>query len=828
MNAEIKDVIDAIEKPLLFARKNDFRNLPKIKGLEILIKDLSSKALALKLTKEQSVTVNQIRSAFSGYNSKSSDDQKNVINQSVESLKIIKGSIVKAGSAEESASQESKDAIRYTGRISETSIRYLKGVGPVLSKILSRKGVMSIKDILYYFPRRYEDRRDVKRISQLTPGKVETVTGKVILAGKVRTKTRRIYQIVISDGTGTLSVIWFQFNEKYLSSTYKRGVDLILSGLINRNSYDGSLQIIHPKPEDIEIIEEENIGTTNDSVNFNRIVPIYPLTEGIQQRRVRNIIKNAIDSYSGKIVDYIPKQYNEKRNLIQLEEAVKRIHFPDESDGVVDFLDRKSVVQSLPHRSFIYNEFFLMEIGLSLRKTEIASKNGIMFKSPGELYKSVFEHLPFDLTNAQRGAIDEISKDMCSEKTMNRLLQGDVGSRKTIVAISAILNAVEDGYQAAMMAPTEILAEQHSKSVAGILRELDIKIVLLKSSISNKEKKLAYEKIKSGEVQIIIGTHALIQEELEYHNLGLAVIDEQHRFGVVQRAVLREKGEQPDILIMSATPIPRTLAMTVYGDLDVSTLDEMPPGRKKVETKIFFDTKKSRAKVYALMDKEIKEGRQAYIVYPLIEESENEMFKDLKFATKMAVELQNEVFPEYRVGLLHGKMKNDEKENIMNQFVKGQIDILVSTTVIEVGVDVSNASIMVVENSERFGLTQLHQLRGRIGRGQHDAVCILLTGFAKSEVADKRLSILENTSSGFKIAEADLMLRGPGDFLGTSQSGIPQFYLANLIRDFELLKYARDDAFELTKSDPGLSSFPGLLKEVYNKWGEFLHLATIS
>jgi len=417
---------------------------------------------------------------------------------------------------------------------------------------------------------------------------------------------------------------------------------------------------------------------------------------------------------------------------------------------------------------------------------------------------------------------------MISDRPMNRLLQGDVGSGKTIVALLSILKAVESGYQAVLMVPTEILAEQHLASVLEYVKGMGLRVVSLKSSLSKSEKNTYYKAIMSGEAQIAVGTHALIQDKVDFKNLGLVVIDEQHRFGVMQRARLMSKGKNPDVLVMTATPIPRTLALTVYGDLDVSVLDELPPGRKEIKTKVYYDQKGSRERAYGIVRKEIEKGRQAYVVYPMIEESESPDFKDLKYATQMAEELQNDVFPDFRVGLLHGKMKTDEKEAVMKRFISHHLDILVATTVIEVGVDVPNVTVMVVENAERFGLTQLHQLRGRIGRGGHDSYCILISSFKRSEDAEKRLMIMEETSDGFKIAESDLMIRGPGDFLGTKQSGLPQFRFANLIRDSRILGEAREDAFKLVKEDPELSKYPKLLEQVLNRWGELLELGGIS
>ncbi|MGH7808255.1 MAG: ATP-dependent DNA helicase RecG, partial [Thermodesulfobacteriota bacterium] len=508
--------------------------------------------------------------------------------------------------------------------------------------------------------------------------------------------------------------------------------------------------------------------------------------------------------------------------------ALSRVHFPNDSDVVVDLLDRNSVYESVPHRTLSFYEFLLMELGLALKKRSVSKRPGIAFRPTGALTENLLNKLPFSLTSAQKRVLHEIDYDMRASSPMNRLLQGDVGSGKTIVALLSMLKAVESGYQSALMAPTEILAEQHLRSILQYTKELGIRVVLLKSGLSKKVRDTYYEAIKFGQAEITIGTHAVVEEGVEFKNLGLIVIDEQHRFGVMQRAVLRSKGKNPDVLVMTATPIPRTLAMTVYGDLDVSLLDEMPPNRQQIKTLVFYEAKGARERAYNIVDREIRKGRQVYIVYPLIEESESPDFKDLRYATQMAEELQNEIFPGFRVGLLHGRMKTEEKDVVMKSFISRDLDILVSTTVVEVGVDVPNATVMVVEHAERFGLSQLHQLRGRIGRDEHASVCILISGSKRTEEAQKRLSIMEKTSDGFRIAEADLELRGPGDFLGTKQSGLPEFKFADLIRDVRILTEAREEAFRIVGEDRALTKYPLLFQEVIKRWGSRLELAGVS
>ena len=843
MSDDLIRILDALEKPLKFASKKDYTNLDKIKALDQLVGDLALKALSLPLSAGQSDCIENIKRLFITYEGLEIGKKRGVIENSLGIIEKLRNSDiplvshnqeqvleseVKRSSHEDDASlshEIDRDSDE-VGDISQIPIQFVKGVGPRIASILKKKGIESVEDALYYFPRAYEDRRTVKSISKLIPGERETVMGRIMLAGKIRTKRRGIYQVVISDGTGTITLVWFQFNEKYLKTAYKKGASVILTSEVTLG-YRDVLQIVHPRPEDIEVIDEgEEID--EDHIHFNRIVPIYPLTEGIKQRRMRRIMKSVVDTYGSYVPSFIPDEIKRRRGALEFNSALKRVHFPDDQDRVIDLFDKNSVYESNPHNTVSYSEFFLTEIGLAIKKRDVANLPGIAFSPTGELSQNLVNKLPFDLTSSQKRVLSEIERDMRSSRPMNRLLQGDVGSGKTIVAVLSILKAVESGYQAVLMAPTEILAEQHLTSVLEYVKKMGLRVVFLKSALSKSEKNTYYKALMSGEAQIAVGTHALIQDKVDFKNLGLVVIDEQHRFGVMQRAELMSKGLNPDVLVMTATPIPRTLALTVYGDLDVSVLDELPPGRKEIKTKVYYDLKGSRERAYGIVRKEIEKGRQAYVVYPMIEESENPDFKDLKYATQMAEELQNDVFPDFRVGLLHGKMKTDEKEAVMKRFTSHHLDILVATTVIEVGVDVSNATVMVVENAERFGLTQLHQLRGRIGRGSYNSYCVLISSFKRSEDAEKRLMIMEETSDGFKIAEADLMIRGPGDFLGTKQSGLPQFIFANLIRDSRILGEAREDAFNLVKEDPELSKYPELLKEVLNKWGVLLELGGIS
>ena len=557
-----------------------------------------------------------------------------------------------------------------------------------------------------------------------------------------------------------------------------------------------------------------------DSLNFKRIVPVYSETEGLRQKTLRKLVKSLLEDYVGQLSSPIPRQILERQRLMDFGEAFRYAHFPPDEASV----ERLNGFRSEGHRRIVFDEFFFLELGLALRKRGKALETGFSFRAEGGLSRKLMELLSFPLTKAQERVIAEIRKDMEKPYPMHRMIQGDVGSGKTLVAIAACLHVVECGYQTAIMAPTEVLAEQHYLNLHRWVEPLGIRVALLTGGLRGSEREDLCQGIRRGEVQLVIGTHAVIQEGVEFRNLGLAIIDEQHRFGVVQRGLLKKKGKHPDVLVMTATPIPRTLAMTVYGDLDVSVLDEMPPGRVPVETKVFPES--ARERVYRLIEEEVRKGRQAFIVYPLVEESEK---VDLRDATRMAEHFRKEVFPECRIGLLHGRMRSDEKEAVMVAFKRGELQILVATTVIEVGIDIPNASIMVVEHAERFGLSQLHQLRGRIGRGRHPSKCLLLTQYRASEEARVRLRAMERTSDGFQIAEEDLALRGPGEWLGVRQSGFPEFRVGHFLRDTAILAEARKEAFELVEEDPELihPSHRTLKEILLRRWKGRLELGTI-
>ena len=653
------------------------------------------------------------------------------------------------------------------------SAQFVKGVGPSKLKVLNRLGIETVADLLYCLPRRYEDRSKIKPISEVRLGNFETIRAKVLVLGD-RTSKRgmNIFRMAIGDPTGVIYAVWF--NQPYMKDRFKIGQEVIMYGKIERYSY---LQINNPEYEILT-------GTREDSVHMARIVPIYPLTESLNQRWFRNVLKYTIDKYIQGIFDILPYDIRQRNNLMSLREAVRNVHFPVSN----------MVLQKARYR-LIFDEFLLLQAGIAIKRAEVKiDLKGYSHNPEGELLDRFKTKLPFEFTKSQLNVIEEIKQDMKNPKPMNRLLQGDVGSGKTIVALYALILAVQNKSQGALMVPTEVLSAQHYTNIVKLLNGLDIKVAMLSGDLKPEERDRRRHMIEIGEADIVVGTHALIQEGMRFKKLGLAVIDEQHKFGVMQRAFLKSQSINPDILIMTATPIPRTLALTVYGDMDISIIDEMPPGRKKIHT-LYFEEKK-REKAYKVTGEQVRLGRQVYVVYPLIEGSEK---SDLRAAVQMHKELMN-FFPDFKVGLLHGKMKSKDKEMIMNDFRHRKIDILVSTIVIEVGVDIPNASTMIVEHAERFGLSQLHQLRGRIGRGGYISYCILVAS-PKSDDARQRIDAMLKTDDGFKIAEEDLEIRGPGEFFGTRQHGLPGLKIGNIIRDRDILEVAKTEAFRLVEKD---------------------------
>jgi ATP-dependent DNA helicase RecG len=679
----------------------------------------------------------------------------------------------------------------------DTPVQYIKGVGPARARLLERIGIKTLEDILFYFPWRYEDRKNLKKICDLEYGASATVMCEVESTKIITTPRKRmkIFEVTFTDRTGYLKSKWF--NQAYLEKYFKKGQKVILSGPVKGTMYSGvGIEMENP--------DYELVGSDDRFIHTSRIVPVYKATEGISQKQLRTLMFNAVDSASSLIDEYLPAEILERNGLRPLRWSVREAHFPEEYSDI-NALNRGI---SPAHKRLVFDEFFLLEAGLALMKKRETLEKGISFGNGSRLVDKFLKGLPFELTGSQKNVVNQIRSDMKRALPMNRLIHGDVGCGKTVVALISILVAVESGYQACLMAPTELLAEQHFINIHKMVEALGVNVLLLTSSSGRK----ASEEVSGGDAQVIIGTHAIIQEHVEFSKLGLAIIDEQHRFGVVQRAAIRKKGANPDILIMTATPIPRTLAMTLYGDLDVSVIDELPAGRRPVITKTFFSSQKE--KIYSLIEKEVSRGRQVYVVYPLIEESEK---LDLRSAIDGA-EALNKMFPELDVGLVHGRMRHYEREDVMALFKSGEIDILVATTVIEVGIDVPNASLMLIVHAERFGLAQLHQLRGRIGRGGYDSYCLLLAYHPFSDDARRRLKAMESTADGFRIAEEDLAIRGPGEFFGTRQSGIPDLQLANIVRDIGVLEAARKEAFDLVDSQPDLEKYPLIKDALQKKW----------
>jgi ATP-dependent DNA helicase RecG len=641
----------------------------------------------------------------------------------------------------------------------------------------------TVEDLLHYLPMRYEDRSNLARISQLQDGQTASVEVMVRVGGIIPLKGGRLkmYEFIATDGEGQARAYWW--NQIYLNKVFQRGTRVILYGQWKLNKYKGYYEVENPE---YEILTDDDDDPETSAIHTARRVPVYRKLGDFRTRQLRSIFHHLLNNIEKDVAESLPDEIIARCNLIPRFEALRKVHFPADDSPIDDY----NLARSPAHRRLIFEEFFWLSLALGLRRGErISEPKGEVIEITDRVREAVRSILPFHPTEAQKRALKEIVDDMTSDKPMNRLLQGDVGSGKTIVAVQAMVIAIENGYQTALMAPTEILAEQHARNIKHWLTGTQYRVELLIGSLKAKEKRAVQEAIASGDVDLIIGTHAVIQEAVQFKKLGFAVIDEQHRFGVLQRAELRRRGVNPDVLVVTATPIPRSLAMTVYGDLEVSIIDELPPGRTPVSTHVRGEDR--REKIYEFVRDQIKKGRQAYVVYPIIEESEK---LDLRNATEMYENLRKEVFPEFSVGLLHGKMKSAEKEEVMQAFGSNKIQILVATTVIEVGVDVPNASVMLIEHAERFGLSQLHQLRGRVGRGAAESFCVLLAQYQKTKEARERLKIMEETTDGFKIAEKDLEIRGPGEVMGTRQSGIPAFRIANIVRDQKILEVARREA----------------------------------
>ncbi len=687
----------------------------------------------------------------------------------------------------------------------------MKGVGPRLGERLLQKGIGSIQDLIYHLPFRYEDRRETTQISRLRPGIKAVTTGKVIAVSKSGRWRRQAFQAVIDDGTGALTLKWFHLPGNYLQQKIQKGRVVVASQTVRE--YGDLLEMDHPE---LEVLEE---GEELDSLSFGRIVPIYSLPEGFSQKTFRALTNQALSLNLDQLLDFVPAELLEQRHWLDLKGALHNLHFP----GMDADLHALNEHRTLAHRSLYYQEFFVLEMALALSRRGLSESPAKPISGGDAQIQKFRSLLHFQLTAAQERVLLEIEDDLARPRPMHRLLQGDVGSGKTVIALFCALRAIAGGLQAAMMAPSEVLAEQHWLNIHRGLDQMGISSALLTSGVRGPEREKVLNQARTGELSFLVGTQALIQEKVEFAKLGLAIIDEQHRFGVAERSRLKAKGkgETPHILVMTATPIPRSLAMTAFGDLDISILDQLPPGRKPVETKLLKAREVNAA--WRELKKRVGQGEQAYVVYPLVEESER---MELQDATQKFQELSRQVFPEYRLGLLHGRLKPEEKEAVMEKFRVCEIQILIATTVIEVGIDVANATAMVIEHAERFGLSQLHQLRGRVARSDKSAICFLVAHPPLTDPARERLKVMTETTDGFKISETDLRLRGPGEFLGTAQSGMPPFRFADLIRDLKELSAARNDAFQwIETGNINRPDLAPLRKEIRQKYGKFLHLA---
>jgi ATP-dependent DNA helicase RecG len=700
-----------------------------------------------------------------------------------------------------------------------TPVQYVKGVGPRIAEILAGKGIHTVGDLLYYLPFRYEDRLNPRGIAELRPGEMATVIGEVRNSGLFRTRRMPIFELVIGQGRARLRCLWF--NATYLQGKFKPGQMIALYGKVEEDQRSRELEIIQPQ---FEILGDSSDGGNGaekkaaESLEIGRIVPIYESAgQGrLTPRWFRRVIRTALDNLTPDLPEPIPAVVRGRLGLLPPRAALWNVHWPEPGESLEDLQSRRTPA----HIRLIFDELFFVELGLELKRRQQKTQTGIAFRLDERVRAAIKKILPFHPTAAQKRVLKEIAGDMEKPHPMRRLLQGDVGSGKTIVGFEAAIIAIENGCQVALMAPTEILAQQHYFSARRILENAGYRIVLLTGSLESERKREIRRHIARGSAQLVIGTHALLEENVEFAKLGLVIVDEQHRFGVMQRLKLMKKssegGEEsraalgragegarpytsetqpgtsspePDVLVMTATPIPRTLALTLYGDLDLSVLDELPPGRTPIVTRCIPD--EQSPKVWEFLRKQVVAGHQAYVVYPVISENEE---SELKAAIKMYRELSGHVFADLKVGLLHGRLDTDLKDQVMRMFQKGELQILVATTVIEVGVDVSNATVMVIEHAERFGLAQLHQLRGRIGRGAARSYCVLMTGGKITEEGQRRLDAMIRTNDGFQIAELDLELRGPGEFFGTRQAGLPSFRVANLIRDAQLLEAAKREA----------------------------------
>ena len=830
--------LQRVARPIEFACRDAYAHLPTVKNLDRFISEQVISTLGERLyPRALEIELLSLRSLFVDFHAGlTTSEQKNRLTQALQLLRRLQeGSFaihLPVNTAEASLPIHTATTIVPTRPALEVSIQFAKGVGPKRTLLLKRLGIQTIEEALWTLPWRYDDRSIITPVAKLVPGSTPCICGVITQAKATRARSRRlsILDVAVQDETGTVRAVFF--NQSYLEGVLKEGTRVMMAGRVlagRRGWMDLRLE-----PMQFEVLS----GQEDELLHVGRIVPVYHETRGWTSRQMRILVQGLLADHGGELQEVLPLSIRARHRLSPISEAIQQVHFPPPKTDLAA-LDRGVTAA---HRRLAFEELFLLQSTMVLRQQEVkAEHKPFRFNPRVSQLKELAQILPFALTAAQERVWRQVQADMATSRPMNRLVQGDVGSGKTIVAVHALVMACGSGCQAALMVPTEILAEQHYLNLRPLLEAVGVNAVLLTSGGKAKERHAVLAQLASGEAQVAIGTHALLQKKVTFAKLGLVVVDEQHKFGVLQRKTLLDKGYRPDVLVMTATPIPRTLAMTVYGDLDVSVIDMLPPGRKPVRTMLYSEGQ--RRKTWQLVGDELKAGRQVYIVYPLVEESEK---SDLKAAIQGAEQLQREVFPQAQIGLLHGRMPTADKERTMAAFKAGTIQILVATTVIEVGVDVPNATVMVIEHAERFGLAQLHQLRGRVGRGTHQSLCILMASYLPREArpkvsrdgrseahasnAQQRLAALVQSHDGFVIAEEDLRIRGPGEFLGLRQWGLPEFRAANLVRDAQLLELARQEAFAMVTQDPGLMlpQHQALKAEIFRRWKGKLSLGDVS
>jgi ATP-dependent DNA helicase RecG len=835
--AQFQQWLDRLARPIEFASRDAFARLPTVKNLSTYVSSQILHALSHQVyPKSIEAALLKLRALFEEDQQRFTlEEQQRRLREAAAILRTLREATEDQGRVweePEALTVPQPAPSKSTRDLWTVPIRFAKGVGPQRASTLQRLGIETVEDALWTVPWRYEDRSVMTPIGQLVPGMVTAVCGTVVKNSAKRTRNRRftVLEIGLEDQTGRLQAVFF--NQPYLEQIFAVGKSIMMSGRV----IAGKQGWMVPR---MDVSQYEVVGEgTESTLHVGRIVPIYHETKGWTSRQMRVLMKGLVDEHAADLQDILPVPIRARQRLLPVQEAVVQIHFPKAGADLAALELGKSPV----HRRLAFEELFLLQMALAARQRSVqVEKKRLHFNPRTPLLDKLGRVLPFTLTTAQDQVIREIFRDMIAPRPMNRLVQGDVGSGKTVVALHAIVLACGSGYQAALMAPTEILAEQHYRNLSPLLHSLGVNAALLRGSDKAATKKNQITHLASGRIQVAIGTHALIQKGVAFKSLGLAVVDEQHKFGVLQRKTLIEKGYGPDVVVLTATPIPRTLAMTVYGDLDVSIIHTLPPGRKPVRTFLFGEAQRRRA--YQILRDELQNKRQVYVVYPLVEESEK---TDLQAAIQGAERLQEGELKEFRVGVLHGRMKQADKEAVMTDFTEGKIQVLVATTVIEVGVDVPNATVMMIEHAERFGLAQLHQLRGRVGRAGYQSYCLLMaatmgrnktlpgtrpTGNQESaSLVKERLEALVRSNDGFVIAEEDLRIRGPGEFFGFRQWGMPEFRVANIVRDGDLLHQARLEAFSLLKQDPQLtaSAHQGIKEAMLRKWQTKLELGSIS